>query len=168
MALNKRPDIIKKDENIENKPKRSQSVAVKQKSNTIIDVSKALELKMKKGLSYQEVGKYFNVSRQAVEQRLKPFLGFLKDSGEIDAYATHKGEILQSVEMELMTDMLDTDKRKKASLNNIAYALGQVNNMNRLENNQSTANISYNNMSDSLEEIRARRIQLEESINEMQ
>jgi len=123
---------------------------------------------MKKGLSYGDIGKYFNVSRQAVEQRLKPILGFLKDSGEIDAYITHKGEILQSVEMELMTDMLDEGKRKKASLNNVAYALGQINNMTRLENNQSTANISYNNMSDSLEEIRAQRMQMEEAINEMQ
>jgi len=123
---------------------------------------------MKKGLSYGDIGKYFNVSRQAVEQRLKPILGFLKDSGEIDAYITHKGEILQSFEMELMTDMLDEGKRKKASLNNVAYALGQINNMTRLENNQSTANISYNNMSDSLEEIRAQRMQMEEAINEMQ
>jgi hypothetical protein len=67
-----------------------------------------------------------------------------------------------------MTDMLDTKRRKGASLNNVAYALNAVNNMNRLENNLSTSNISFNNMSDSLEEIRAQRIQLEEAISEMQ
>ena len=132
-----------------------------------IDKAKALELYLKKGMTYEEIGKYFGVCRQAVHNSLKKFKDVIQSKGEISAMRANKAEILDSVELTLINDMMDKDKRKNASLNNVAYALQNVSNMNRLEKGQSTANIQYVDMSATLEEIRREREQLQEQLEGM-
>jgi predicted DNA-binding protein YlxM (UPF0122 family) len=132
-----------------------------------IDTAKALELHLKKGMSYADIGIYYNVSTQAVHQALKRFKALITDKTEIDALRINKAEILDSVELTLLNDLVDTDKRKAASLNNVAYALQNVNNMNRLEKGQPTANIQYVDLSASLETIRREREQLQEQLDSM-
>ena len=137
-------------------------IKINQKSK--IDIKKALELKVKKGLTYKEIGIYFECSPQAVQQALKKFTALILEPGEIAAYREQKGNILESVEAQLLNDLVDTGKREKASLNNTAYALNTVANMTRLENNLSTSNIGYQDMSKTLEELKRERQQLEESL----
>ena len=44
--------------------------------------------------------------------------------------------------MQLLTDLMDEDKRKSASLNNVAYAYSQISTQNQLEQGKATANIA--------------------------
>jgi hypothetical protein len=46
------------------------------------------------------------------------------------------------MEWTLLRDMVDSDKRKRASLNNVAYAFQNIHNARRLESNQSTSNVA--------------------------
>lgn len=108
------------------------------KPNRKIDVAKAIELRMIKGLSLAEVGKYFDVSKQAVKQATDKFLDVLQSPEILDAYRTRKVDMLESVELILLRDLLDHKRRKEASLNNVAYALQNVNNIARLEKGQAT------------------------------
>lgn len=131
-----------------------------------IDITKALELRVKRHMSYSEIGKYFGCTKQAVQNSLKRFVPLLLGAHELAAYKGQKADILESVEATLLNDLVDEDKRKKASLNNTAYALSAVSNMTRLEKGQSTSNVAYKDMSADLEELRMHRKQLEEALNE--
>ena len=129
-----------------------------------IDLTKAVELRLKKGMSYADIGRFFGVSRDTARLALKRFNDMLVAPAEVTAYQASKAEILENVELQLLSDLTDTDRRQKASLNNVAYALNTVANLTRLERGQSTANISYIDMTKSLEEIQAQRKQLQEAL----
>lgn len=131
-----------------------------------VDVLKALELRTKKGLTYAEIAKYMGVSVQAIAQALKRFTTMVLQPGELAAFRANKPALLESVEARLLGDLVDEGKRDKASINNIAYALGQVSNIGRLEKGLSTSNVAYVDMSKSLEEIRQQRLQLEETLKD--
>jgi predicted DNA-binding protein YlxM (UPF0122 family) len=131
-----------------------------------IDVSKALELRLKKGLSYTDIAEFFGVSRTSVHMALKRFNELLIAPAELTAYQAHKGAILESVEAKLLNDLVDKEKRAKASLNNTAYSLNVVSNLTRLEKGLSTSNVAYLDMKQSLEEIQAQRRQLQEALGE--
>ena len=135
-------------------------------TNSKIDINKALELRMKKGLSYGEIAQFFHCSEQAVEQALKRFSALLLKPNEIAAYRGQKGAILESVEARLLHELVDPSRVEKASLNNVAYALGTVGNMTRLEKGQSTSNVAYKELTSSLDELNQERKQLEEALNE--
>lgn len=120
-----------------------------------------------KGLSYREIGELMGVSKQAIHQAIKKFEKILLPKEQLDVYRDKKTEILDSVEFELMNEMLDSEKRKKASLNNVAYSLGTLHGINRLEKGQSTSNISFQDMSNTLAEIQAERKQLEEALGDL-
>ena len=132
-----------------------------------IDVPKALQLRHSKGLNDAEIAKHFDCTRQSVHYALKRFNNILLPASELQAYKESKSNILESVEAKLICDLTDTKRRKAASLNNVAYALSQVNNMGRLERGLSTSNVAYVDMSDSLEEIQQQRKQLEETLDNL-
>lgn len=134
---------------------------------TKIDVPKALTLRHKHGMTDAQIAKYFSCTRQSVYRALKRFNGILMTQEELSAYKEHKGSILQSVEATLVSDLADSGRRKKASLNNTAYALAQVANMSRLEDGLSTVNVAYNDMGAELQELKRRRQQLEESLGNL-
>ena len=132
-----------------------------------VDVLKALELRTKKGLTYVEIAKYMGCSQQAVAQALQRFTTLVLQPGELAAFRNNKAELMESVEARLLGDLVDPDKRKAASLNNVAYALGQVSGITRLEKGLSTSNVAYVDMTKSLEELQAQRRQLEEALEEV-
>jgi predicted DNA-binding protein YlxM (UPF0122 family) len=132
-----------------------------------IDINKALQLRLKKGLSYAEIDEYFGTSNGVAHSALQRFTNMLVDRGELEVYKSNKGAILESIELQLLSDISDEGKREKASLNNVAYALGQVSSMTRLEKGQSTANVAYQDMNQSLSEIRRQREQLQEVLENM-
>lgn len=108
-----------------------------------IDVAKALKLRLQ-GNTFEEIGAIFAVSRSAVQQALQNFDDFLKQAnpGELTAYSENRADMFTVVERHLTGLLLDADKGRKASLNNVAYALDKVHNARRLETGQSTGNIS--------------------------
>ena len=101
------------------------------KKKLVVDVAKALQLRHTNGLTDAQIAKQFGCSRQAVQQALKRFNKILLPATELQAYQEKKAGILESVEATLVCDLIDGEKRKKASLNNTAYALAQVANMTR-------------------------------------
>jgi predicted DNA-binding protein YlxM (UPF0122 family) len=125
-----------------------------------IDIEEALKLRIKHSLSFEEIGKRFDCSAQAVQQRLSKFLAILKDPDELEAYEQNKSSILSSIEIELLQKMLDPETLQKASLNNAAYTFQQVFNANRLTKGESTENISIAQLDLSLEHLRKRKAEL--------
>jgi len=107
--------------------------------NAVIDVGVALKLRMRNQFTYSEIAAYVKattgvrVSKQAVHDRLKPFIAMIEDPTAIQAYQDNKANLLSGVELKLLTELLDTDKIKGASLNNVAYAVQQINNMRLAE-----------------------------------
>ena len=122
------------------KKKNSKSTKIVENIDRSIDVERALKLRIKNRLSFSEIGEQLGVTKQAVQQRLRAFTSYIQDPDIIAAYDSSKPEILSSIEMNLAKLLLDAQKQKGASLNNVAYALGQVHGINRLERNLSTNN----------------------------
>lgn len=108
-----------------------------------IDVAKALTLRLTRGLTYQEIGDKFGVSKQAAHQALSKFTKLIDNPQLVKSYKNNKADMLEALELELVIDLADKDKRDKASLNNIAYAVKNINEMIRLERGQSTQNVDY-------------------------
>lgn len=129
-----------------------------------VDVKKALELRRLKHMTFPDIAKIMGTTKQAVQQALKRFDKILLPAEQLEAYRGHKSDIMESVEFELLNEVIDSDRVQKASLNNVAYALGTIGNMTRLEKGQSTTNISFQDMSNTLDEIQRERKQLEESL----
>jgi len=103
-----------------------------------IDIIKALKLRLKNKLTYQEIADQLGCSKQAVQQRLQKFISLTSDPQAIQAYEECKPELLSAVENELLSKLLDQDKLEKANLNNVAYAFTQIHTANRLERGKST------------------------------
>jgi len=104
-----------------------------------IDVSKALKLRIKNHLTYEEIAAHFGCSRQAIYEKLKTFVKYVENPEAIQAFEDNKAEILSSVEQVMISKILDEDKLQKASLNNVAYAFTQIHTANRLQRGQATS-----------------------------
>lgn len=113
------------------------------KSTNKIDIAVALEMRLKKGMTFQAIADHFKCHKSAVHQRLRNFLTILQSPEALKAFQNSKQDILSAVEFKLISQLLDANKLKDASVNNIAYALQNVFNMNRLEKGESTANIAH-------------------------
>jgi predicted DNA-binding protein YlxM (UPF0122 family) len=107
-----------------------------------IDVALALDMRLRKGMTFQAIADYFGVNKGSVFQSLKRFLHVIQSPEAVQAFNKSKSQVLDAVELELLSQLVNTNKLKDASTNNIAYALKEVHNMNRLEKDLSTSNIS--------------------------
>ena len=134
------------------------------KRNTVIDVGRALTLRIDKNLSYQEIATQlsketgYKLSKEGVYKRLRPFTKLIEDPTAIKAYETNKESLLSAVEHQMLVEMVNPDKLEKASTNNIAYAFQQIFNANRLQRDKSTSNVSVKSV---VEDIRRRKEELE-------
>ena len=120
-----------------------------------VDLSEALTLRLVNKLTYQQIADRYNVSKQAIQQRLSTFIATIDDPELNRAYKDNIVNILQAGERVLFTDLLDPAKRASASLNNTAYAYDKVAMHRRLEQGLSTANVSTRDVAQSVaEELR--------------
>ena len=126
-----------------------------------INISEALNLRLARQWSYQEIADKYNCSKQAVHTAIKPFAKLIKSPEAIHAYHENKANLLTSIEMELAKSMIDGGKLKNASLNNVAYAFNNIFNANRLERNQATTNISVRTV---VRDLEARKKELLDSL----
>jgi DNA-directed RNA polymerase specialized sigma24 family protein len=114
------------------------------RSNKNIPIDKALKLHFQHGLSYAEISRQLGCSRQYISKVLKPFKNLVKNPQILDVYRQNRSDLLNATELELVLDLLDSTRRKKASLNNVAYAFQQIHNARRLEEGLSTGNLAIN------------------------
>ena len=134
-----------------------------------IDTSAMIKAYFVNGLSESDIARMQGISRQAVNQALKPYKSLIADPVKLRAYKDNRSLIFDGLESELVSLCLVKDKHKKATLGNVAYALDKVYNINRLEKNQSTQNININSMvshvNNEIERATEQLKALEQSIN---
>jgi predicted DNA-binding protein YlxM (UPF0122 family) len=104
-----------------------------------IDITEAFKLRFQKHLTYKEIADRMGVAAPSVHGALKRFLHILHNPEESATYEQNRAQILTAVEFRLVNQLANKKKIKAASLNNIAYAVSQVNNMIRLEKGQATS-----------------------------
>jgi predicted DNA-binding protein YlxM (UPF0122 family) len=102
-----------------------------------IDLLKALKMRLVNKMSFREIGSHFNCSGAAVYQRLKRFSSIVQDPALNEAYNQNKISILAGIERILVQEIVNTDKLKVASVNNLAYALRQINDIMTREKGKS-------------------------------
>jgi predicted DNA-binding protein YlxM (UPF0122 family) len=117
------------------------------------DIGKALALRLNNMLSYEEIAKQLDVSKQAIHQRLKPFLKALEDPQAIQAFERHEPHLISAAKLKLFTQIVDDDTLQKASLNNLGYVYDKLNYVKRLEEDKSTANVLYADVTKKIEDI---------------
>jgi predicted DNA-binding protein YlxM (UPF0122 family) len=105
-----------------------------------IDLALAIDLRFKHNLSYREIAARLGVCHQAVQQRLNSVIKLLGEPDENNAYDKNRAHFLTGIERQLIKQLIDKNKIKKATLGNVAYALDKVNNILRLERGQATNN----------------------------
>lgn len=114
---------------------------VKKSPNQIDVALDILRCKLEKHMSFKDIAKKYDVTPQAIHQKYHKLLAFF-DADRVKEYEDNKAYLLSGVERVIIDNMLDSDKLKKASFNNLAYGLIGVNNINRLHRGQSTINTS--------------------------
>ena len=107
-----------------------------------VDIAQALHLRLDKGLSLNKISKLMNVPWTTFYEAVKPVLSLIENPERLEAFRQHKSSLIGNVQALLVESMSDKEKLKKASINNLAYAFGQMDNAYRLEQGQATANIA--------------------------
>jgi predicted DNA-binding protein YlxM (UPF0122 family) len=105
-----------------------------------VNLSQAIDLRYKHNLSYRAIAEKLGVSHVAVKQSLDKVKKIIGDPEENNAYDKNRSHFLNGIERQLLAQLLNKDKTKKATLGNVAYAVDKVNNILRLERGQSTLN----------------------------
>lgn len=104
-----------------------------------IDLQKALELRLK-GMLYQDIGKLFNCSKQAVQARLKPYVAHMDvdtetyKSNRADIFATKQAAVLAELTGDKLKDIVAKSPMAAVTLFNSLF------NNERLERGLSTQN----------------------------
>lgn len=122
-------------------PRKEQNSTLLDKPLNRIDKGKLLDLYFKKGVPQAEIAKLMNVSPQAINQQIQLFKGILSSDDTIQSYRDRYPDILSSVELRLMQELVDSKRLKKATTGNIAYSLNHITMHRRLESNLSTENL---------------------------
>lgn len=104
------------------------------------NLEQAILLRINKNYSYEQLASHFRVPSSTIHHRMKVF-NTLLTGHELKAFRVNRSDLLDSVEANLLSNMLDEDKIKGASLNNLAFSLRQTAELGRLERGQATANV---------------------------
>ncbi len=128
------------------RPKKAlvETGSTKQASNkpNRINVAKAFKLRLEHNLTYQQIADMQGVTKAAVYERLQPLLKFVESPDIIQAYRSDKASIAESVQFTYLEALLDVERIKKASANNMAYVIQVLDNIIRLDRDKPTSNIA--------------------------
>jgi len=129
-----------------------------------IDVQKALSLRIHQNLSYGQIGKILGHGKPAIRKALNRFTNLLKNPEQVTAYNKNKADVLSAAEFKLLSEIVNPDKIKKASINNIAYAFSAVSREQHLAAGEATENIQYYHLKESEKEVNADIEKLEKEL----
>ena len=130
-----------------------------------IDLTEAFKLRYRHGLSYQQIGDRFGVTKQAVQQRLSTISRLLPDPSQVELYRKQKSEMLDALEYKVYENMLDPDKLKDASFNNLAYGFQNICTQNRLEKGLATDRLDIQTVSIRIDDLRRAEDDIIKTIN---
>lgn len=131
-----------------------------------VDVNQALKLRLKHNLPYRDIAERLGCSKSAVHKALKPFLNLLTRPDAVEAFKSQEAEFIDAARLKILRNLVDNDRLKKASVNNLAYAFSNLYNAQRLERGESTANVAYAEIDGSLEELQERKEALRAELGE--
>ena len=120
-----------------------------------LDIPQALKLRVLKNLSYADIARHLNSKKSTVYNALRRFEAMLGDPAHLQAYRQNKASVLEGIQLEIVTKLVDPEKVEKASVNNLAYAAGTLDNMIRLERGESTQNVAIAAVYQDIDMIRA-------------
>ncbi|MCB2191377.1 MAG: helix-turn-helix domain-containing protein [Deltaproteobacteria bacterium] len=106
-----------------------------------IDLAEALRLRLQRGLTYQEIADRLGCAKSTVYTSINNVLKLVDDPQANRAFSENQVNILQGTERVLIGELLDHEKLKRASVNNLAYAFTQIHNARRLEAGMSTEQV---------------------------
>jgi hypothetical protein len=129
-----------------------------------IDVGLALKLRLHNGLSYDQIGTYFGATKQAVSRALAKFTNLLAEDVDLKGYEQCRADLLTAAEMTLLNEVIDPAKLQKASVNNLAFALGKVFDMNRITQGKSTSIVVYGDLQKQHEELIGEIAEMEKAL----
>ena len=109
----------------------------KPNKKTKVDKSKALNMRLNNKLSYKAIAKIQGVTPQAIHTAIKHLL----PTEAVKSYQDNRADILSSYQIKLL-QQLDEDRLKKMPAGSAVLAACQLYDKERLERNQSTANIA--------------------------
>ena len=130
-----------------------------------IDLTEAFKLRYRHGLSYQQIADRFGVTKQAVHQRLTNISQLLPNHEEIETYRQSKAQMLDALEYKVYNEMLDPDKLKAASFNNLAYGFQNISTQNRLEKGLATDRLDIQTVSIRIDDLRRKEDDIVKTIN---
>ena len=116
------------------------------------DLTQILKYRFGKNMSFGEIAEKTGIPKSTVHSKYQTFVKYANPEAVKD-WEDKKPEMLSAGEMVLFNKLMDERTLKKASTNNLAYALDKVNNINRLHRGLSTSNVSVNSLTASLSEI---------------
>ena len=131
-----------------------------------VDIPRALKLRLENKLSYAKIAELLNCPTSSVHYSLRKFEKLMSNPLEITAYQDNKATLLSGLEFNLASEMLDNDKLKNASINNLAYAFNTVAQQGHLARGEATQNIQYHVLSQSVEEMDKDLERLERELGE--
>lgn len=105
------------------------------------DDAKALQLRIREKLTYEEIAERMDAPYSHVHERINRFLKFLEDPGNLYAYQHNKPDLLEAIELKLLAYLADLLNDKKCtSVKDLSLALKVVGDMVRLNKGESTSN----------------------------
>ena len=103
-----------------------------------IDIEKAVELR-RRGLSYQEIGTYFDCSKQAAHHALIPYT---IQSKQLKDYKTYRADIYADMGREILTSIDRADIQKSSAYQRVGM-VSLLHEKESLERGQATQIIRY-------------------------
>ena len=110
-----------------------------------IDVDKAIQLRCK-GLSYADIAKHFDVTGESVRERIG---GLVNTDFDLEAFKKNRADILSGKQLELLKSLTEDDIKKASPYQKVGM-FSLLYDKERLERGESTSNIAYADLSDSL------------------
>ena len=129
-----------------------------------LNLSNLLKLRYHNKLSFSEIGKMYGVSKQAIHQAIGKLAKLMDRPELLEAYNDHKVEILTAAQLKAIENLIDDERLKKASVNNLAYTIGTLGNEIRLEKGQMTQIIGYMDYNRALEQVIQERSKLQSEL----
>ena len=107
------------------------------------DVGKALQLRLVKHLTYEQVAALIGVSKRTIIQGLKPLMSLLQDPQAVTAFRENEAEILDSIRLLAVQGMgeqlSDPRRRKTMDMLRLNKLYGTLFDKQRLMRGESTA-----------------------------
>ena len=119
-----------------------------------------ITLRYKHNMSINQIADKMGCHKSTVFRKLEKYLKILPNPEEVESYRENKTIFLESLELKVYKEMMQPDKLKDASFNNLAYGFQNISTQNRLEKGLVTSRIESFSVTASLDDLDRRKQEL--------